>query len=315
MSRPFPLLASCVIVCAFMPINLLSAAPDAAPEVRSPVAIAPTSVPAQDLELLPAPTHEEVDEKFPIGPKLDGEEIYDRFLENRRRLRSARQEGRILSTDDGGGEQLVRYEILGKDYRDENDDPVNNELSRILIRVVGPMDIDKTGYLYIDLEEGEDQQFMYSPHRRRTSRVTLRGQTVAGTDFSFDDFLLSLDEIEDADYQRHDNEMVGETPCYVVETFMKEAAKSSYSRTKSWIEKEHYVPLKTISWDMLGIEVKLLESPRESIREYDGIWIAQEGTITDLLESTSSTMYIDTLIPRVEVDDSDVSVQALQFSH
>lgn len=275
---------------------------------------APNSV-AQDPELLPAPTADEVQEKFPVGPVLDGEEIYDRFLENRRRLRSARQEGRILSTDDGGGEQLVRFEIVGKDYRDENDDPVHDHLSSVLVRLVGPMEIDKTGYLYIDFEEARDQQFMYSPHRRRTSRVTLKGQTVAGTDFSFDDFLLSLDEIEDAVYERFPDETVEGTPCYVVEARMKETAKSAYSRTKTWVEKEHYVPLVTQSWDTLNIEVKLLESPASTIKNFDGIWIATEGTITDLLESTSSTMYIDSLIPRALVEDSEVSVQSLQFSH
>jgi hypothetical protein len=260
------------------------------------------------------PSAGEVERKMAPGEELDGEELYDRFLENRRRLRSAFQRGRILSSDPGGNPQRVDFWLEAKDYRDDNDDPVEDIYGKVVIKIVGPNDLEHTGYLYIHRDVAEDEQFMYSPHRRRTARIALKGQRIAGSDFSFDDFLVNLDDLEDGTYQRHPDEEIDGVRVYVVEARMSPESKSSYTRSMQYLETEHYVPLRARYWDEADVESKELVSPHASIREFDGVWIAVEATMTDLLERTSSTMYIDELDPNAEFDDSEFALNKLQFT-
>ena len=136
---------------------------------------------------------------------------------------------------------------------------------------------------------------------------------MAGTDFSFDDFLINLDDIEDAVYKRHPDETIDGIDCYVVEAVSNEESKSSYSKSLVQLEKLHYVPLGARYWDEVGVEVKKLTSPHASIKEFDGAWLPTETTIVDLLQETTSTMYIEVLEPNVELDDGDFTISNLQF--
>ena len=264
-------------------------------------------------EIFDTPSAAEVEELMPSGEKLSGKQLYDRFIANRDRLRTASQRGWVLSSDPGGNPQRIDFWLHWKDYRDENDDAVNGVLSKTLLKVTGPRDQRHTGYLYIELEGGGDDQFMYSPNRGRTARVAIRGQNVGGSDFSFDDFLVRLDEIEDAEYTRHPDEQMEGVDCYVVEAVMKPTATSRYTRAIVLLEKKHYVPLVARYWDDAGVEVKKLTSPHTSIREFDGAWVAVETTVTDLLERTHSKLEIETLIPNEEMDDRNFSISTLEF--
>jgi hypothetical protein len=271
------------------------------------------SASAADQAAIDTPSAEKFEKELKIGEPLDGETLYDRFLENRKRLRSSYQEGYISSSDPAGNPQRTNFWMQIKDNTDENDDPVDGIYSKALFKVTGPFDMRHTGYLYIHRSDIEDEQFMYSPHRGRTSRVRLKGQSLAGTDFSFDDFLINLDDIEDAVYKRHPDETIDGVDCYVVEAVSSEDSKSSYSKSLVQLEKQHYVPLGARYWDEVGVEVKKLTSPHASIKEFDGAWLPTETTIVDLLEETTSTMYIEVLEPNVELDDGDFTISKLQF--
>jgi hypothetical protein len=296
--RSVPLLA----VFAVAPVFLFAAA---APGSSPPA--------AERLPAVETPSAGEVEEVLPEGARLSGRELYDRFIKNRRRLRSIFQRGRILSSDPGGNPQRTDFWFHWKDYRDENDDAVDGVLSKTLFKVTGPREMRHTGYLYIEHDGEEDAQFLYSPHRGRTSRVSVKGQNVAGTDFSFDDFLLNLDDIEDAAYERHDDRTIDGVECYVVEARMKPSARSPYTRALVFLEKDHYVPLVTRYWDDAAVEVKKLTSPDEAIREFEGAWLPTETTVTDLLEGTTSTLYVDELEPNPELDDRMFSTSSLEF--
>ena len=259
------------------------------------------------------PSAKEVEEKLPRGEHLDGEEIYDRFLKNRKRLKTMYQEGRILSSDTSGNPQVTNFWVRSKDYRDAEDEAVDDIYSKSILKLTGPREMRHTGYLYVHRDEKDDEQFMYSPHRGRTSRVTLKGQNVAGTDFAFDDFLINLDDIRDADYERFDDEVIEGVTCYVVEAKMRDSSATGYSQSVSYFEPEHYVPLKVRYWDDADVEVKIITSPKSSIREFDGAWLPVESKVVNLLEETSSVMHVDELEPNPEIDDYDFSISSLEF--
>src|SRR6185295_9216099 len=211
------------------------------------------------------PSRNEVEKALPEGSALTGHEIYERLFKNRKRLRTVVQRGRILSKDPAGNPQEIRFQLKAKDYRDPDDRAVDGVHSKVLIVLTGPRDLERTGYLYIHRTDRADDQFIYAPLRKRSARTNIRGQTVAGTDFSFDDFLATLDDLEEATYRRLPDEVVDGTPCYVVEAVMRPGSRSHYSRSVAAIEKEHYVPLRIRYWDDAGVEIKQLRSPRTSI--------------------------------------------------
>jgi hypothetical protein len=259
------------------------------------------------------PTAEEVEDVIAEGERVDGHEIYDRLIKNRQRLGTVFQRGRIISEDPGGNPQQTNFWLYARDYRDADDNATGGVFTKSLFKITGPFEMRHTGYLYIERDDRDDEQFMYSPHRGRTSRVSLKGQSVAGTDFSFDDFLVSLDDIEDAEYERHDDEAVQGVECYVVEAFVKPESKTNYTRSKSYIEKEHYVALRTMHWNDVGVLSKEIVVPHGKIEEFDGAWIPTESTVTDLLEETSSTMYVDELEPNPSLNDEMFSLSQLSY--
>ncbi len=258
------------------------------------------------------PSHGEVEKTLPEGRALTGHEIYDRLFKNRKRLRTVVQSGRILSKDPAGNPQEIRFQLKAKDYRDADDRAVDGVHSKMLIVLTGPRDLERTGYLYVHRTDRADDQFIYSPMRKRSARANIRGQTVAGTDFSFDDFLAALDDLEEATYRRQPDEVVDGSPCYVVEAVMKPGSRSHYSRSVAAIEKDHYVPLRIRYWDDAGVEIKELRSPRTSIRAFGDVWVPTESTMTDLLENTQSTMTIDELSANPDVPDNDLMTSALE---
>jgi hypothetical protein len=258
------------------------------------------------------PTRREVEEVLPQGAELGGREIYDRLFKNRKRLRTAVQNGRILSKDPAGNPQETRFVLRAKDYRNADNEPTDGVYAKVLITLTGPRDLENTGYLYIHRSDRADDQFVYSPMRKRAARANMRGQNVAGTDFSFDDFMTTLDDLENATYRRLPDETLDGVPCYVVEATMLKGSKSKYSRSVAVIEKEHYVPLRTRYWDDVGVEVKELRSPLASVKAFDGVWIPTESTMTDLLEDTESTVYIENLDPNPNLSEADFSPSALE---
>jgi hypothetical protein len=258
------------------------------------------------------PSPRELEETLPQGAELGGREIYDKLFKNRKRLRTVVESGRILSKDPAGNPQQTNFVMRAKDYRDANDAATDGVFAKVVIVLTGPRDLEHTAYLYVHRNDRPDDQFIYSPMRKRAARANLRGQSVAGTDFSFDDFLTTLDDLEHATYKRLPDETLDGVSCYVVEATMLPESRSHYSRSVAVIEKEHYVPLRTQYWDEVGVAVKELRSPRASIKVYDDVWVPTESTMTDLLEDTKSTVTLEKVDPNPELDDTDFSTAAIE---
>ena len=281
--------------------------------LASLLAVSPCRAEAPDpARAVETPRPHELEEVLPPGAELSGHEVYDRLFKNRKRLRTVVEVGRILSKDPAGNPQRTDFELRAKDYRGPDDQPTDGVFAKVVITLTGPRDLEHTGYLYVHRSDRADDQFIYSPMRKRVARANLRGQNVAGTDFSFDDFLTTLDDLEQASYRRLPDEVVDGVPCYVVEATMAKTSRSRYSRSVAAIEKEHYVPLRTRYWDDVGVAVKELRAPRKSLKEFDGVWVPTESTMTDLLEDTSSTVTLERVDPNPTLDDSEFNTAALE---
>jgi hypothetical protein len=250
------------------------------------LAAAPGAAPADELAL---PSREEMATELRPGTSLSGREIYDRFLDNR--FRRSRQQLRVISRDPGGSEQTTTFRLSLEDTRDENDEPTNGVRAKTLIEVHAPFDMRHTQYLMINKEPGPDDEFVYQPSERRVRRVALRKTPLMGTDYTFDD--VAFHDLDDAHYVRRPDEVIDGTPVYVVEAFIHDTRDVEYHRTVSYLEMEHYVPLKVRYWDAYGVEVKVLTAPADGIAVFGDTWVATRSTMRDLLQGTSSSLLVD----------------------
>ncbi|MFQ5515921.1 MAG: outer membrane lipoprotein-sorting protein [Myxococcota bacterium] len=274
-------------------VLVLSAAPPAATEIDRPSA-------------------REVEEAIPEGDALTGRELYDRFLRNK--LHTAVQYQRVVSRDPAGNEQRTRFWVRWKDYRDENDDPgPDGVIAKTLVKFEYPFDMRNTAYLLIQRDGGTNEQFLFRPSSGRIRRVKLRGVSVFGTDFSFED--IDFQNIEDSEYHRHPDETIDSIPVYVVEATLKPQVDSEYYKIVVYLEKQHYVPLRTRIWDESSVEIKELIADPSSIQEFDGAWIATRVTMHNLREGTNSTLTVERLDPNPELADRMFGVLRLQIGH
>lgn len=239
---------------------------------------------------------------------LTGRDIYDRMLENR--FETTEQKIRLVSGDRGGSEQESRMNVLWKSFRDEHGEARRGVLSKTRIRYTHPFDLRFSGYLILNNQDRADDQFVYLASRRRVKRVSLRGEAVMGTDFSFEDVVPR--EVEDADYRRLANERYDGRDCYVVEITPRPESESEYSRFVSRIDRERLVVLHTRYWNRAGVEVKELKAPAADVEEFDGIWVPMRAEMRNLLTGGYTMLQVDEMTGNPPVPDREFDPRRLE---
>jgi hypothetical protein len=229
----------------------------------------------------------------PSDAAMTGSDIYKRVIKNR--FRSFAQDVTLTSGDRGGNEQHSRLQMKWQNTRNEDDSPSEGYLSKAVITYVDPFDLRYTGYLMLQREAPPNDQFVYSPSRRKVRRVNLRAETVFGTDFSFEDIIPR--EFDSATYQRRPDELLDGAACFVVEATPKPEENSLYSKFLLYIDKQRNVPLRVRYWDAAGLEIKELVSPASSVKEFDGVFVPMQATMRSLQQDSYSHAKIDKLEP------------------
>lgn len=263
---------------------------------------------AAELEL---PAREEIEAAIPEGGSLSGREIFDRFLDNR--LHSAVQWQTVVSRDPGGNEQRSRFWVRWKDYRDSEKKSHDGVVAKTLVKFSDPEDMRQTGFLMIVNKDRSNDQFIWSPATGRVRRVRLSGVGIMGTDYTFDD--IGWKSIEDAEYQRLPDEEVDGVRAYVLEVTMKPFVDSEYQTMRTWIDQEHYIPLRTIYRDPNGVPMREMVAESGSIENFEGAWIATRSVMYNLKERTSTSVYVEALDPDVTLADQAFSTFQLTRRH
>ncbi len=275
--------------------------------------ILPGAVPGVGIEAeneLTVLTQEEFEDAVPVG-QLSVRDIRAKYLDNR--LHSAIQHQRVISTDPGGSVQTSRFWVRVKDYRDTENKPVDGVVAKTLIKFSAPFDLRRTGYLIVVKDDYTRDQWVYQPSARRVRRVNSAQSSIGGSDFSFDD--LGFQNVDDADYERFPDEEVDGIPVYVVEATAKPKVVSKYKKTLAYLEQEHYVPLKARYWDRANVEVRNMRAEPDSVKEFDGVWVATAQTMVNIQEGTSSEMFVEDLDPNVELAEELFSTFRLTLDY
>lgn len=293
MRRPplVPALVLCVVASA-------AAGPAAGPASADEAAAAP-------IRATPSP---DAIDAAASDAALDGDEIRRRVQRNR--LRAYVQEARLVSGDRGPNDQEMRIRVSWKSYRDDKEQPTRDFFSKTLIFYEQPFDVRFTTYLVIDNVDRVNDQFVYLPSRRRVRRVNLRGESLLGTDFSFEDVVPR--EAEGATHERLPDEMHEGIPCFVVEAIPKPEAGSDYSRFVMYVEKEHYVPLRTRYWDGAGVEIKELRADPKSIQQIENAWIPLRAKMRQLVHESWTELVIEKIDANPELADAVFELRRLE---
>jgi hypothetical protein len=244
----------------------------------------------------------------PTDAGMTGSDIYKRVINNR--FHSFAQDVSLTSGDRGGNEQHSRFHMKWQNTRNAEDGATEGYFSKSIVIYTDPFDLRYTGYLVLQREAPPNDQFVYSPSRRKVRRVNLRGETIFGTDFSFEDIIPR--EFDSAIYQRRPDETLDGAACFVVEATPKPEENSQYSKFLLYVDKKRSVPLRIRYWDAAGLEVKELLSPAASIREFDGIFVPMQATMRSLQQDSYSHAEIEKLEPNPALTPSTFDPRRLE---
>ena len=240
--------------------------------------------------------------------QLTGREIYQCVLDNR--FQSYIQHSKLISGDRGEEEQESRLRMTWSSFRDDDGKPVKGVLSKSMVRYLDPFDLRFSGYLIINNDLRENDQWVYLPTYRRIRRVNLRREAVFGTDFTFEDIVPR--EIEDGDYRRMPDKLLEGTPTYVVEVTPKEHSDSEYSKFVIHVDKTNCVPLLTDYWDDKGLQVKQLTAPAEHVQEMQGVYVPMQLTMHNVQLETYTTLHVEDLDPNTKISRKTFDLRRLE---
>ncbi len=271
-----------------------------------------------------APTHPAAQSDFfptadaPNTDKLSGDDLYQRVLDNR--FDAYDQDLQVVSGDGTGRFSTVELRLQYLSFREKS----KRVISKTIAKYFAPPDVRHLGYLVINKQNGPDDQFVYRPSSRKVRRVNVRSEAVAGTDFSFEDVVPP--EFEDGQHYRMADAEVDGLPVYVVTVIPHAETESQYSKVRISIEKEHFVPIRTLYWDNKQVLIKQLDAQVESLEGFEGevsesesaepktIWIARRARMTRKKNGHFSTLDIQRFAANPALRERDFSQRELTAS-
>ncbi|WP_321532661.1 outer membrane lipoprotein-sorting protein [uncultured Desulfuromonas sp.] len=151
---------------------------------------------------------------------------------------------------------------------------------RVLIRFTSPADIRDTAFLVVeDAADNTTQQHLYLPALKRTRRIVAsqQGRNFVNSDFTYED--MQRHPVAEWDYALKAPEPVLGYDCYVLVSTPKPETETQYGKIISWIEKEHFIPLRTLFWNKKGEQTKTYTV--EKIALIDGIATEMSALMED----------------------------------
>lgn len=151
---------------------------------------------------------------------------------------------------------LIRY-VLRKDGKEKS-----------MFRFTSPATFRNLAVLTIEAKDGNDQQWMYIPSRRKVKRVA-RNQSIenfAGSGFSFED--LRAEALDGHTYKTLARKKVQGRPVYLIESRPKAnevRALKAYSKRLLYVDSERYVIMRVDFYNKKGKLIKIQENSRWAV--------------------------------------------------
>ena len=188
----------------------------------------------------------------------------------------------ITSGSRAAGQRTARAEI----YHRTSD----AEEREVLVRFLAPDDAAGTEFLL--LERANENEFYVRPGEDGPyKRITGAGRmlTLAGTDFSYEDFMHLMGFLQAGGSQRLEDRVYLERPVYVLEFLPSEGA---YERILSLIDQKTCVLLRAEYYESGRLRKQFSANPK-ALERRGPIWIAYSSLMEDLRDTTASLLLVE----------------------
>ena len=233
--------------------------------------------------------------------ELSAQQIVDKSLErNSFGFQNALAQVTLTLVSKRGSERVRMIEIRSIE---------KEGLGRSLVRFRSPADVAGTGFLVIERDDADDDQYLYLPALGKVKRITgsQRNQRFMGTDLTYAD--MESRNLKDSALTRQPDEKISGNDTFVIDAVPNEGNDSQYSRTRSWIHKTSFVPLKVEFYDKRKKLLKTLKVRKLSKKQ--GNWVSMDSLIENVQKKTKTVMKINEIDFDVKMDDSQFSQRAL----
>jgi outer membrane lipoprotein-sorting protein len=236
-----------------------------------------------------------------LAEDLSAQQIADKVLENNSfGFQDAMAKLTLKLISKRGSERVRQIEIRSLEKDDRN---------RTLVRFHAPADVAGTGFLVLENQDRDDDQYLYLPALGKVKRITSsqKNQRFMGTDLTYAD--LESRNLRKSKLKRLPDEKVGGNAAYVLEAIPEEGEDSQYSKTISWVHDVSFVPLKVEFYDKKGKLLKVLRAKR--LEKKDGNWVVMDSTVKNEQSKSQTHMTIDAIDFGVKLSDAEFTQRAL----
>jgi len=233
--------------------------------------------------------------------ELTAQEIVDESVDNNSLgLTDAITQVTLILVSKRGSKRKRKIEIRSAEIDKKN---------KTLVRFHAPADVAGTGFLRLDLEGDDEEQYLWLPALGKVKRITgnQRNQRFMGTDLTYAD--LENRNLKDANLKRFPDAKVKAWDVYVVEAIPKPNNDGEYGKTVSWIHKESFVPVKVEFYDK---KLKLLKTLQvDDLKKKEGNWVAMKSKIENVQKKTKTLMVINKIKFNMKLKSSEFTQRAL----
>ncbi|MBV1916228.1 MAG: outer membrane lipoprotein-sorting protein [Pseudomonadales bacterium] len=185
-----------------------------------------------------------------------------------------------------------------------------NDRDKRIIVMKNPRDAKGTALLTISNENGLDDQWLYSPEHKKVQRVARNnsGTSFAGTEIFYED--LSRQSLHKYHYEYLRKEELEGRATHVISRSPKDKY-SAYSKLLTWVDVEHYYPVKVLYFDKQGQLLKTLTAT--DYQQYsDKFWRAGTMNIVNHQNNNSTSLKWSDYQFNIGLSEQDFSLNSLQ---
>jgi outer membrane lipoprotein-sorting protein len=148
-----------------------------------------------------------------------------------------------------------------------------DENDKLFVRILEPSDVRGFGFLTLEKSDGEDDQWIYLPAKKRIKRIAGGGRkdSFVGSDFFYAD--MRTENLKAYKYTLVRKETVNGKPCYLVEAVpatAKEKKETGYSKRELWIHTDEFYVVKINYYNLKGKLYKV-QTNSEYVKD-SGLW-------------------------------------------
>jgi len=184
--------------------------------------------------------------------------------------------------------------------------------NKSLARFLTPSDVKGVGFLSVDQDKEVTNQYLYLPAFKKVKRIlgNQKSQSFMGSDFSYGD--LESRDVNDFNYEKKPDQKLGKNPCFVVISKPKKMDDDEqYSKTKTWVSKSNFVPLKVEFYDKKNGKLKKVLLAHKVSKD-NGKWVIKQSSMTNIKKKHKTLLKVEDINWNKKVNPSTFTKENLK---